>query len=103
MAASPAPSDDPLTRLGGPLDLADLAAVARLSPYHFHRSFRVTTGLTPHAFQTNLRIAHARTMLRAGDSIAGVAASCGFADQSHLTRTFRRAVGVTPGRFAAAA
>jgi AraC family transcriptional regulator len=58
--------------------------------------------LTPQAFQTNLRITHARTMLQAGDAIAAVAAACGFADQSHLTRTFRRAVGITPGRFAEA-
>jgi AraC-like DNA-binding protein len=86
-----------------PVALAELSSFAGLSRYELIRRFREQTGLTPHAFQTNLRIAHARTMLRAGDPIAGVAAACGFADQSHLTRTFRRAVGVTPGRFSAAA
>ena len=85
-----------------PVALAELAASAGLSRFELIRRFRQQTGLTPHAFQTNLRMAHARTMLRAGDPIAGVAAACGFADQAHLTRTFRRAVGVTPGRFAAA-
>jgi AraC-like DNA-binding protein len=66
------------------------------------RRFRDQTGLTPHAFQTNVRIARARAMLSGGEPIARVAAACGFADQPHLTRTFRRAVGVTPGRFASA-
>lgn len=82
--------------------LAELSAFAGLSRFELVRRFREQTGLTPHAFQTNLRVAHARTMLRAGDPIAQIAAACGFADQSHLTRTFRRAVGITPGRFAAA-
>ncbi len=85
-----------------PVALAELSAFAGLSRFELIRRFREQTGLTPHAFQTNLRITHARTMLQAGDAIAAVAAACGFADQSHLTRTFRRAVGITPGRFAEA-
>jgi AraC-like DNA-binding protein len=85
-----------------PVALAELAAYAGLSRFELVRRFRQQTGLTPHAFQRNLRVMHARTMLRAGDPIVEVAAACGFADQPHLTRTFRRAVGVTPGRFAAA-
>lgn len=85
-----------------PVALPELATVAGLSRFELVRRFRQQTGLTPHAFQTNLRIGHARTMLRRGQPIAEVAAACGFADQSHLTRTFRRAVGVTPGRFVAA-
>lgn len=85
-----------------PVGLAELAAFAGLSRFELHRRFREQTGLTPHAFQRNLRITQARAMLRTGDPIAEVAAACGFADQPHLTRTFRRAVGVTPARFAAA-
>jgi AraC-like DNA-binding protein len=80
--------------------LAELASVAGLTRFDLVRRFRQQTGLTPHAFQTNLRIRRARGMLGAGEPIARVAAACGFADQPHLTRTFRRAVGVTPGRFA---
>ncbi|MDE3132633.1 MAG: AraC family transcriptional regulator [Acidobacteriota bacterium] len=86
-----------------PVPLAELSAVAGLTRFELVRRFRERTGLTPHAFQTNLRIERARALLRAGGAIAEVAATCGFADQPHLTRTFRRAVGVTPGRFAAAA
>jgi AraC-like DNA-binding protein len=82
--------------------LAALSSFAGLTRFELVRRFREQTGLTPHAFQTNLRVERARAMLSAGEPIAWVAAACGFADQPHLTRTFRRAVGVTPGRFAAA-
>jgi AraC-like DNA-binding protein len=86
-----------------PVTLASLSAAAGLSRFELVRRFRQQTGLTPHAFQTNLRVAHARALLRSGHPPARVAPECGFADQAHLTRTFKRAVGVTPGRFAAAA
>jgi AraC-like DNA-binding protein len=85
-----------------PVALAALSSFAGLTRFELVRRFREQTGLTPHAFQTNLRVERARAMLSAGEPIAWVAAACGFADQPHLTRTFRRAVGVTPGRFAAA-
>jgi AraC-like DNA-binding protein len=83
-----------------PVPLAELSTVAGLTRFELVRRFRQQTGLTPHAFQTNLRIAQARTLLGRGAAIAEVAASCGFSDQPHLTRVFKRAVGVTPGRFA---
>jgi AraC-like DNA-binding protein len=82
--------------------LAELSSVAGLTRFELVRRFRQQTGLTPHAFQTNVRIEQARRLLSAGGAIAEVAAACGFADQPHLTRTFKRAVGVTPGRFVAA-
>jgi len=82
--------------------LAELATAAGLSRFELVRRFHAQTGLTPHAFRTNLRIARARALLAAGESPAVVAAECGFADQAHLTRTFRRAVGVTPARYARA-
>jgi AraC-like DNA-binding protein len=82
--------------------LAELAGVAGLSRFELVRRFRTQIGLTPRAFQTNLRIARARELLAAGTGPAAVAAECGFADQAHLTRTFRAAVGVTPARYARA-
>ena len=85
-----------------PVPLAELSSAAGLTRFELVRRFRQQTGLTPHAFQVNIRIARARAMLTGGEPIARVAAACGFADQPHLTRTFRRAVGVTPARFVAA-
>ncbi len=84
------------------ISLADLAAFAGLSRFELVRRFRAQTGLTPFAYRTNLRIAHARTMLARGEPPAEVALACGFADQAHLTRMFRRAVGVTPALYARA-
>ncbi len=79
--------------------LDDLAQLAGLSPYHLNRTFRDQVGLPPHAYQIQLRIARAKSMLRNGLTIADVAHRTGFADQSHFTRCFKRAVGVTPGQF----
>jgi AraC-like DNA-binding protein len=84
------------------VSLAELSAGAGLSPFELARRFREQTGLPPHAFQLDLRIARARALLAAGHPPAAVAAVCGFADQPHLTRAFKRAVGVTPARYARA-
>jgi AraC-like DNA-binding protein len=80
--------------------LDDLAAVTRLSRFHLLRVFRRATGLPPHQYLLNLRIEQARVLLRRGVPPAQVAASVGFADQSHLNRHFKRHVGSTPGRYA---
>lgn len=86
-----------------PFALDDLATEAGLSRFHFLRVFRRATGQTPHAYLVNLRINRAQVLLRAGGRPAEVAIACGFADQPHLTRAFRRIVGVTPGQYARAA
>jgi AraC-like DNA-binding protein len=81
------------------VSLTELSAASGLSPFHLHRSFSREIGLPPHAFQLQLRVDRAKTLLARGLDIASVAQRTGFADQSHLTRVFRRSVGVTPGRF----
>jgi AraC-like DNA-binding protein len=86
-----------------PVALAELARVAGLSRFELIRRFREQNGLTPHAFQRDLRIERARAMLGDGMPAAAVAAACGFADQPHLSRVFKRLVGVTPGTYARAA
>lgn len=83
-----------------PVRLGDLAEASDLSPFHLVRVFRHATGLTPHAFLDQLRVRHARELLRGGHAPADVALRTGYADQSHLTRHFRRLVGVTPGQYA---
>lgn len=80
--------------------LAELAAHAGLSRFELARTFRAQVGLPPHAYQLDRRIARARALLAAGEPVAWVALSCGFADQPHFTRGFKRAVGVTPGAYA---
>ena len=70
-----------------------------LSPFHFARVFRQATGLPPHAWLKQRRLARARTMLRQGGAPLNVAFDLGFADQSHLSRQFKQAYGVTPGEY----
>jgi|HigsolmetaAR203D_1030402.scaffolds.fasta_scaffold00009_25 AraC-like DNA-binding protein len=82
-----------------PLSLDQLAAIAGLSPLYLIRAFRAATGLPPHAYQIQRRLQEAARLLRAGGEIAEVAAACGFSDQSHLTRHFKRMTGITPARF----
>jgi AraC-like DNA-binding protein len=82
--------------------LEQLSAVAGLSRFELVRRFREQSGVTPHAYQINLRVEEARRRLAAGAAPAVVAADCGFADQPHLSRVFKRAVGVSPGRYARA-
>jgi AraC-like DNA-binding protein len=85
-----------------PVSLAELAGVAGLSRFELIRRFRGQNGLTPHAFQRDLRIDRARALLADGVPAAAVAAACGFADQPHLSRVFKRLVGVPPGAYARA-
>lgn len=77
--------------------LEELACLTRLSKYHLLRVFRDEMGLPPHAFLNQLRIDRAKSLLLDGAPPADVAAQVGFADQAHLTRLFKRTVGVTPG------
>jgi AraC family transcriptional regulator len=85
--------------IGEPLSITDLAACCRLSPYHFSRAFKQSTGETPHAFVLRRRIAHAREALTNGMSLSQTATLCGFSSQSHFTERFRAQTGVTPGQF----
>lgn len=82
------------------VSLRELAAVAGLSPYHLLRSFKSQVGLPPAAYQTQLRIAEAKRLLRGGGGIAETATELGFTDQSHLSRHFQRIVGASPGQYA---
>jgi AraC-like DNA-binding protein len=84
------------------VQLADLARVAGVSPFHLTRTFHGELGMPPSAYQRQLRIELAKRRLRSDAPAAQVAAECGFSDQPHLVREFKRVVGVTPGAFAAA-
>lgn len=85
------------THLADDLPLADLAALASLSPYHFLRQFRRSTGVAPHQYHMRVRLERAAALLRVG-TLPGIAIAhaVGFADHSHLIRHFRRAYGTVP-------
>jgi AraC family transcriptional regulator len=79
--------------------LADIAGAAHLSPYHLTRVFKKATGVSPHRYLVQVRVNSARSLLTAGAgdrSLAEIASAVGFADQSHLTRHFKRMLGMTP-------
>lgn len=85
--------------LSGPLTLDQLAAVAMLSPYHFARLFRRTTGLAPHQFVTSRRVDRAtRLLIGSGTSVVDIAAAVGMPNTSHFRRVFRRHTGLLPGQ-----
>lgn len=90
--AIPVPTDgcEPVSRV---------AARMGMSREGFSRMFVKGCGMPPHTFWLMRRLNRARELLRAGEAIAAVAAETGFADQSHLGRWFRRAFGVSPGRY----
>lgn len=81
------------------VSLEDLSKVANLSPFYLHRTFTREVGMSPHAFQMQVRIARAKSLLSEGKPLRMVAAETGFSDQSHFTREFKRIVGLTPGAY----
>ena len=85
--------------LGDDLALAALAGAVGLSPYHFARLFRASTGLSPHQYVLRRRVERARLLLAATDrSLAAIAQDVGFASGSHLATHVRRLLGVPPSR-----
>ena len=80
------------------ISTAEVARACSLSPGHFARAFRQTTGLSPHQWLLRRRIDEAEELLRNGKlSLAEIAHACGFADQSHFTKVYARLRGISPG------
>jgi AraC family transcriptional regulator len=79
--------------------LSQLAELVNLSEYHFLRMFKLSTGFTPNDYITFLKITEARKAIEKGLPLASVASHCGFANQSHLNRQFKKLTGVTPGQY----
>lgn len=89
-------------RLDTELGLDELAAEVGLTKSYLVRAFKQALGIPPHEYQMQLRVAEARRLLSTGMPATEVAHRAGFYDQSHLTRWFKKVVGVTPGAYAQA-
>lgn len=86
--------------LADDISLDSLAGAAGLSPFHFARLFKRSTGVSPHQYVLRCRVERARGLLmRSQSSIAEVATEVGFCDQSHLAAHFKRVYGVSPKAF----
>lgn len=84
----------------GGLTIERLAAELGVSQFYFSRAFKARTGMTPHQCLTLRRLDRARDLLEhSSASIAEIAYTCGFSSQAHMTSTFSKNVGVTPGRY----
>jgi len=90
--------------LEGPVLLEAMAGVAARSVCYFSRAFKVSFGETPHAYVMRRRVRRAQDlMLSSNEPLSHIALACGFADQAHLSRLFRREVGETPSAWRRAA
>jgi len=86
--------------LTGELGLVELSAIANLSPHYFVQAFKESIGTTPHRFVMKKRVRLALDLLRDEQrSIGEIAQTTGFSSPGHLATVFRRATGLTPGRF----
>lgn len=84
--------------LGTKIESAEVADCVALSKSHFSRAFKQSMGLSPMAYVSARRIERAKLMMTSTrERLSDIALACGFADQSHLNRYFRRVVGITPG------
>ena len=84
------------------ISLQELSVLAGISACHLLREFQKQFGLPPHTYQIQARLRHAKGLLRQGNNQLDVALACGFHDQSHFHRHFKRTMGVTPGHYAKA-
>jgi AraC family transcriptional regulator len=83
---------------GANLTVEYLARQVDLSPAHFARAFKETTGRAPHRYLLTLRLEWARRLLDVANPVLSeIALRTGFSDQSHFTRLFKREFGITPG------
>jgi AraC-like DNA-binding protein len=81
------------------VSLPELAALVEMNPFVLQRQFQRQYGISPHEYLAIHRINMAKQHIQVGTALADVAHLCGFADQSHLTRQFKRRTGLTPGNY----
>jgi AraC family transcriptional regulator len=86
--------------LGSKIEVGRIAEHVSLSKSHFSRAFKQSIGSSPMAYVSMRRVERARLMMTStGQPLIEIALACGFADQSHLNRCFRRLIGTSPGKW----
>ena len=89
-------------RLDTTVTLAELAELARMSVRHFCRAFRASMGCSPHQYLLRQRVERAKSLIATREmALCDIAQAAGFTDQSQLTRTFRKQMGITPAGYRA--
>ncbi|OLS63568.1 AraC family transcriptional regulator [Pseudomonas putida] len=107
LARSARPERDAVRRIRSRLDseaehnlsLETLGLEAGMDPLYLIRVFKREVGVAPHSYQIQKRVARVQALLRTGMDLAEAAVACGFFDQSHMARAFKKVVGVTPAAF----
>jgi len=86
--------------LSGNPRLEDIAGAARMSVFHFSRTFRKATGTGPHRYLVRMRVERVKALLRTSDlSLAAIADETGFSDQSHMSKVFKKFTRMSPRTF----
>jgi AraC family transcriptional regulator len=84
--------------LGSKISIGEISALVKLSKSHFCRAFKLTLGTSPMAYVSIRRIERAKLLITStSQRLSDIALACGFADQSHLNRSFGRMLGMSPG------
>ncbi|HEY4305009.1 MAG TPA: AraC family transcriptional regulator [Gemmatimonadaceae bacterium] len=81
------------------LTVREVAQSVGANPFELVRAFSAIHGVAPYGYSLRCRVSRAKGLLAAGERPSMVALSCGFFDQSHLNRQFKRIYGITPGAF----
>ena len=81
------------------LTLREVARSVDANPFELARAFSAAHGVAPYGYSLRCRVSRARGLLAAGERPSMAALACGFYDQSHLNRQFKRVYGITPGAF----
>lgn len=82
------------------VSLSELARHVAFSPYYFLRVFRAEVGMPPYEYLESVRVRRAQQLIQGGKSLAEVTVEAGYSSQSHMTRHFKKIIGVTPGQYA---
>lgn len=86
-------------KLHSTVNVGDMASTSNMSKFHFARSFKKTTGHSPHQYLTTMRLEKAIALLPGEMPLVEIASESGFSDQAHFTRVFKRHFGVTPAAY----